>query len=568
MLTRARGFSLIDVIVGIALLLIFFMALFGLLRASLVLSTLAKASATATSIASVQMEYLRGLSYDNLGTIGGIPSGVVAPTATTTTDGLSYVTQTFISYVDDPADGLGANDTNGITTDYKRARVAVSYSIAGQSKSVVLVSDFAPPGIETTNGGGTLAINVVNASGTPVSSATVHITNPSTSPTVDLTTFTNVSGQVYLPGAATSSDYQVSVTKTGYSSAQTYARDTTNQNPNPGYLTVAQGQTTTQTFAIDLLAHLNLATFTPIATSTFSDTFANSAKLAATASTTVSSGVLTLISGATDGSARSVATSSPYLASWGTLTATTTMPTGTSVRLQVFNGSGALVPDAVLPGNSTGFTSFPVSLAGISTTTYPALAIGALLLTTGSSTPAIDAWALSYAAGPTPLPNVSFTLTGTKTIGSTGAGVPIYKTILNSATGSDGTQSSTLEWDSYSLTVPSYDVKDACATPPYALAPNSTVNASLYLVTKTTNNLRVIVTDNAGAVVPNATVTLANSSSGYSGTARSSSCGSAYFGSLASGSAYTVTIAKAGYTTTTFSNLSVSGASTYGATFP
>ncbi len=476
--------TLIEVVVGVALMLIVFLALFGILRASLLLSTLAKAEAGATALAQTQMEYLRSLTYDNVGTIGGIPSGVVPEDATTTEDGIPYETHTFISYVDDPADGLGANDTNGITTDYKRARVAVSYTIGGTTRSVVLVSNFAPPGIETTSGGGTLEINVVNASGNPVSDATVHIMNASTSPVIDVTTYTDTAGIVDLPGAATSSSYEVSVSRSGYSSAQTYARDATNQNPNPGYLTVVQDQTTTQTFAIDVLAHLNLATYSPAATSTFSDSFSGTSKLAAMSSTTVSGGALSLLSGASTGSARSIATSSSYLLQWGRLMATTSAPSGSSVALHIYDASGTLLPDSVLPGNSTGFTIFPVNLESVSTSTYPRLAVGATFTGNASSSPSIDEWSLSYLAGPFPLPNVSFTLTGAKTKGYENNGTPIPKTVVTASTGNDGTQGLTLEWDTYSLTLPNYTIDAANPVPPYALSPGSTTTASLILLPK------------------------------------------------------------------------------------
>lgn len=561
-----QGFGLIDVIVGTALMLVVFLSLFGILRASLLVSSLARAKAGATTIAQVQMEYLRGLSYDNLGTVGGIPAGTVAQDATTTENGIAYAVHTFVSYVDDPADGTGASDTNGITTDYKRARVAVSYTIAGQTRSVALVTNFAPPGIESSNGGGTIAINVVNASGAPVNDATVQIVNAAIVPTVNVTTFTNNTGVVYLPGAATSSEYQIAVSKTGYSSAQTYARDLTNQNPTPGYLAVAKDQTTTSTFAIDLLSTLSLATFSPVATSTFADAFADTSKLAAMASTTVAGGALTLLSGETSGSARSVATTSAYLATWGEAMATTTVPVGTSVALHIYDGAGSLIPDAVLPGNAAGFNSFPVPLYGISTTTYPSLALGADFIGTGSSAPAITGWSLSYRAGPVPLPNVSFTLTGAKTIGSTGAGAPIYKTIRSISTGNDGTQGVILEWDSYTLGVASYGIVDACPSPPYVIAPNTTPSATLFLAPVSSNSLRVVVTDNAGAAVGGASVTVART--GFSQTSSSSSCGSAYFNGLASASDYAVTIAKTGYTTTTFTGVSVTGASTFNASFP
>lgn len=562
---RIRGFSLIDVIVGIALLLIMFLSLFSILRASLMLSALTKAQAAAVELASAQMEYLRGLSYDALATVGGIPPGAVPQYATTVENNISYTTYTFVSYVDDPADGLGTNDTN--PNDYKRARVSVSYTIGGQTKSVTLESNFAPPGIETSNGGGTLAIDVVDATGNPVSDATVTIKNYLTNPTVDLTAFTNIAGKLLLGGAATSTDYQVSVTKSGYSSAQTYQRDTTNQNPNPGYLTVVKDQTTTGTFAIDRLATLNLTTYAAIATSTFSDVFADTSKLATMSSTTVSGGTLTLLGGETSGSAQSIAISPAHLTHWGEANSTLVLPPDTAVTVHLYDGTGTLLPDTVLPGNATGFSSFPVSLYSVSTTTYPSLALGADFFgTTTSSAPSIDTWSLSYAAGPTPLPNVSFTLTGAKTIGSTGAGVPIYKTIISGTTNTSGTYSSLLEWDGYSLTAPNYDIEDACPFPPYAIAPNTTANTSLFLKPSTANYLDVLVTNNVGTVVPGALVTL--SRTGYTRSVLSSSCGVAYFGGLPAETDYTVSAAKSGYTTTSLSNVSVSGVSSISITFP
>ncbi len=561
-----RGMSLIDVVVGVALLSVLLLALMGVLRASLLVSSLAKAKAGATATAQVQMEYLRSLTYANLGTEGGIPSGIVPEYATTTEDGFTYVTHTFIEYVDDPADGTGVNDTNGITTDYKRALVSVSYEAGGSPRSVALVSEFAPPGIESNNGGGTLAVNVVNASGAAVPGASVHIVNAAVSPAVDVTATTNTAGVVFLPGAATSTAYQVSVSKSGYSSAQTYAVDSTNQNPSPGYLTVVANQTTTQTFAIDLLNAFSLATYAPIATSTFADAFADTSKIAVSASTTVTNGSLTVVPGDTSGYARAVATTSSRLASWGQAMATTSVPTGATALIHIYDASGNLLPDTVLPGNAAGFSSFPIPLETVSTTTYPSLAVGATFTSGGTTEPSVSGWSLSYTEGPTPLPAVAFTLTGAKIIGTKSDGTPIPKTIISSATDATGVYSSNLEWDTYALSIPSYDLVDACTAPPYALSPGASERERVTVVPATANSLRVLVLDNTGAPVGQASVTL--SRTGFSETVASSACGSAYFGSLANASDYSLTVAKSGYTTVTVSGLTISGATTYDANFP
>jgi len=289
-----RGFSLIDVIVGTALMLVLFLALFGILRASLVLSTLAKAEAAGTELATTQMEYLHGLTYSAVGTVGGIPSGAIPQTATSSVDGVTYTTQTFIDYYDDPADGLGVNDTNGVTTDYKKGEVNVSYTLYGLTKSITLVSNFVPPGIESTTDGGTLSIHVVDKNNNGVGDATVQIIDSSTTPSVNFTTLSDSNGYVVIGGAATSSQFQVYVSRTGYSSAQTYARAGQNANPTPGYLTVTENQTTSATFAIDLLGTLIFSTFSPATTTAFSDFFTSSGNLASQTNTIVTGRALML----------------------------------------------------------------------------------------------------------------------------------------------------------------------------------------------------------------------------------------------------------------------------------
>ena len=552
-----RGMSLIDVVVGIALMLVLFLALFGVLRTSLTLSTQAKAEAAAVELANTQMEYLRGLSYDALGTLGGIPAGLIPQMATTTVDGMSYGVRTFIENYDDPVDSLGVSGTDGNTTDYKIGKVTVTYSIGGLSKSVSLISNFAPPGIETNLGGGTLAIHVVNTVGADVSDASVQIVNTSLSPTVDFTTFTNTSGLAVIGGAATSSSYQVYVSKPGYSSAQTYARTSQNVNPTPGFLTVVTSQTTTATFAIDLLASLTLSTYSPATTTAFVDSFADTSNLAGEKNTQVSGGALTLSNGALSGSAQSVAISPSYLDGWDILSATSSTPSGTDVAVQVLDASGTPLPDTVLAGNSSGFTSFPISLVGISTSTYPTLALEATLTSnSASTTPSLLGWSLSHTQGPEPLPNAPFTLTGTKTIGTSASTSPIYKTVLTDTTNSSGSKTESLEWDAYTLSNTNMPVIESCPNGPYQLQPSEATSTTLLLGVATTNTLLVAVQGEAGSPIGNAKVVLATP--GYAASVPTSTCGLAYFEGLAAGT-YAVTVSASGYTTTTLSAVAVSG---------
>ncbi len=561
--------TLIDVIVGSALVLIIFVSLLGILRASILVSSLAKARAGASSLAGSQMEYLRGLSYDALGTIGGIPAGNIPQNKTIVLDGVTYTVRTYIQYIDDPADGLGADDTNGITTDYKLAKIVVSYVSAGATREVTLLSNFSPVGIETTNGGGTLLIHVVNFSGTVLAGATVRIVNASTTPAIDLSTFSDTSGEVLLGGAPTSTEYQVYVSKDDYSSAQTYVRDSFNQNPNPGYLTVVKDETTAYTFPIDLLSSLTLLTYSPPASAEFSDTFADESLLSATSSMDAVLGDLELVDGALLGYATSTNIAPSNLYSWTSLSADTGISSGSGMRVRVYDSSGALLPDTVLSGNSEGFSSFPVSLSNVATSTYSTLVLGVIATTSNSSiVPKLFDWTVSYKTAPTPLADAGFTLTGTKEIGTTGAGAPIYKTVISTTTDALGVREMSLEGDKYSIVFGGYDVLDACATPPYFMGPGDFRTNSFILGDKTTNQLLVTVTDASNFPVQDASVSLSETAKGYSKTVDTSLCGTAYFGNLATSTDYSVDISKTGYTTTTFSNVEVDGQVFYVASFP
>lgn len=480
-----RGMTLIDVLVGSALVLIVFLGLFGILKLSLNVTSLAKLKATATALTTSRMEYVRSLPYESVGTVGGIPAGILPQNETVIDGGISFSVRTYVEYVDDARDGLAASDSNSITTDYKNVKIVTTYLGNGSTRDVTLISSVAPVGIETTTGGGTLQVTVVDAAGTSVSGASVRVVNSAVSPAVDVTTFSDVNGRVTFGGAATSTQYQVFVSKTGYSSAQTYARDSTNQNPTPGYLTVVRNQTTSSAFAIDVLANLTLRTFTPVRAAVFFDSFADSSKVSQGSSVAIGGGVVQLTGApgtyAASGSVLSTTTAPAYLSSWTSASSTASRPVGTDVRVSVTDASGTLIPDAALAGNSTGFTGV-INLSGLSTTTYPGLKLRATLSSSDVlQTPTLSDWELGYQEGPIPLTNIAFTLTGTKTIGTTGAGASIYKTIVSTTTDSAGARSLNLEWDLYTLAIPGRTIIESSPETPYELQPGSTLDARVIL---------------------------------------------------------------------------------------
>lgn len=560
--------TLIEVLFGISLVMIAFVGFFALFQVSIDIVSASKSRAGATALANERMEYIRSLSYSAVGTVNGIPAGNIPQTEEVTLNGTVYERRTLIQYVDDSADGEGASDENGITTDYKRAKVEMTWTIRGVERSYSLVSSIVPKGVESVAGGGTLSIQVFDALAQPVSSASVRIYNQLATSTVDVTTYTNASGIVLFPGTPTASGYQITVTKNGYSTAKTYTADSANPNPSPRHLSISTNQTTSASFSIDVLSALSVRTWEPIVADEWSDTFADGAFLASLSSTTVAGGSLTLTN--TEGYAYSNAVAPEYLASWEELAWSATVPSGASALVRVYadaGGTPVLISDEALPGNSAGFTSSPVSLSSLSTSTYPRLVLYAELADGSAETsPSLEDWEIVYEKGPTPLPSIPFTIRGAKTIGTDADGASIYKLEEDVSTDVSGAYETTLEWDAYTLTVdPSegYDVAESCLPQPTSVAPGNSVLSDMYLVPATTNSLLVAVRHaTSSELIGDVSVRLYKT--GVDLYATTTSCGQAFFPGLSAGTgagAYSIDVSKTGYTTGTFTDVPVSGAS-------
>jgi len=567
--SRRKGMSLIEVVFGIGMMALVFWSLFGVFKISIEIVMSSKAKIGALALANEKVEFIRSLSYDAVGTAGGIPSGALPQTEAVSLNQVDYTRRTFIQYVDAPQDGSGASDTNAITADYKVVKVELTWDIKGDTRSYSLVTSVVPRGMESLAGGGTISVAVLDALGAPLPGAEVRVVNATTNPAIDVTTFSNADGLVIFPGAPAASNYAVTVTKDGYSTAQTYDSTAANPNPMPAHLSVAEAQTTNATFAIDRLSDLTVLTYEPIKTESFEDLFTSGASVASYASTTLSGEdvVLTQSLGMYDalGSLTSVTIAPTLLYRWGSVAWEAVSPAGTSIRTQVLYESApdsfTPLPDAVLPGNAAGFATSPVDISGVPVT-YPRLRLMASLTTNdGLITPTLASWTLSYERGPVPVPSVPFALRGTKTIGSDAGANPIYKYDDDHTTDSGGQVSiDDLEWDTYLLTLGSgtgWDIAESCPFQPFGLSPGVTATTTLYLVPESAHSLLLAVHDTAGAVIPGGVVRLYRT--GYDETQTGSSCGQTFFSDLQAAS-YTAEVSAPGFQPATVSGIDVTGA--------
>ncbi len=261
-----RGTSLIEVVIAVGIF-----SMIGLMFAqTFALATAhvadARTRSGAIAVATQQMEQLRNLSYDDVAVQGGVPNGTIDPDQYVTLGAKEYRVITDIRYVDDPDDGtIDDIPADTLPTDYKIVQIDVTWDDASPLHRVRLVSQFVPPGIEQASGGGTMVINVFDANGAPLEDAQVRIVNTGTVPQIDITTFTDASGRLLVPGAPAASDYAITVSKDGYETVQTYPPyPTSTFYPNDRHMTVNEGLLTVQSLLSSKLSDVTLSIQDPL----------------------------------------------------------------------------------------------------------------------------------------------------------------------------------------------------------------------------------------------------------------------------------------------------------------
>jgi prepilin-type N-terminal cleavage/methylation domain-containing protein len=260
------GFTLMELLVCIA---IFAILLTGVLGSFAATTRAVKSSREKTILSSLSTNYLeiiRNMPYGQVGTINGSPNGGLPDFTNAYSqniNGIIYKIYYEVTYIDDPADGTALAGTDPYPADYKQVKMDILNTSTNQINS--FFTSVVPKGLEGTVNQGALQIQVIDSQGNPIPGVNVHITYPTTTPSIILDRLTDSTGQwveVGLPPAA--HNYRVVVSKTGYSQDQTYA--VTAQNPNPLHpdATVAVGQVTKITFSIDLISNLTIKTLNAV----------------------------------------------------------------------------------------------------------------------------------------------------------------------------------------------------------------------------------------------------------------------------------------------------------------
>lgn len=264
-----HGLTLIEALVASAVFVVFSIAIYRLYGTVFTLSGRIRTKTVMTEVAGEQFEFIRNLAYSNVGTVGGIPAGIVEQSQTVTRNGVTFEVTTTIRNIDDPADGtLGGTPGDLSPADKKLVEIEVLCTACKDAPNLVYTSVVAPKNLETENGNGALVIRAIDASGQPVVGADVHIVNGAVSPAVDISDVTGASGVLTIVDAPPSSQgYDVTVTKDGYSAERTYLPGApANPNPSKPHLTVVANTISQSTFSIDATGSYDIVTQSPMCT--------------------------------------------------------------------------------------------------------------------------------------------------------------------------------------------------------------------------------------------------------------------------------------------------------------
>lgn len=504
-LTSNTGFTLIETLVGTSILLIVIIGLYGIFQLGLRVANQSKMRITATALANKGIESAKNLPYNEIGTIGGIPPGVISETEEVITNNATYTIKTTVNYIDDPFDGVAPADT--VPNDYKKVKVKVSWEgfLGGD---VALLTDIAPLGLETTEGGGSLFISVFGALGLGIGQADIHIVNTAVDPNINVSYQTNNDGEYLVAGAPSSTAYEITASKPGYSTHRTYG-DNEVTTPEKPHGLVLEGKLTTISFSIDKVSSFRVRTRSPWGSESFTDSFPDDSQVAELSDTVIDMGQVGLATTTegywANGYLISATIAPESLDEWNKLSWDDGKPVNTDIKYQLLyatNTNWELIPDSDLSDNFEGFDSSPADLSELSVETYPQIRIKGNLSTDSIvATPSLYSWDVSWkTTETTSIGNVSFNLRGNKIIGTDSEEEPVYKYSADLITNTGGQLTiNDIEWDSYTFTIDPAENLDLVETDPVSdpigedidLIPDTTQQVTLMLDAE--NELLVVV---------------------------------------------------------------------------
>jgi hypothetical protein len=212
-LRSQAGFSMIEIMVGGFVLVVglVVMAQFFASAASRIMES--DVRSVLHQVATQDLESIRGLDYNDVGTTDGHPQGVLAPDENRTVQNLTVRIHREVVFWTD------SSYTGPYPANYRRVTVSVA-AVNHDALAPVEVTSNVAGGVP----GGSLDITVTDITGAPVPDAQIVITNTHLIPNVNINSAairTDSNGKMIVPGLTPDDtpNYVVTVSKAGYNTA-------------------------------------------------------------------------------------------------------------------------------------------------------------------------------------------------------------------------------------------------------------------------------------------------------------------------------------------------------------
>lgn len=263
-----KGFSLVELLVGVAVFSVICVSVYTSYISIFEVVHTSRGKLQAVDLVNEQFEIIRNLPYSDVGIYGGIPNGILDNTQTLVRGQNTFDVLTTIRNVDDPFDGtLGGAPNDLSPADFKLVEIEINCSTCKNFTPIVFTSRVAPKNLETASTNGALFVRVFDANGDPVVGANVHVENSQTVPPIVIDDVTNTNGMLQIVDAPPGVNaYDITVTKSGYSTDRTIAPTVGNPNPSKPLATVVLQQVTQLSFTIDRVSNFNVSSVTQTCT--------------------------------------------------------------------------------------------------------------------------------------------------------------------------------------------------------------------------------------------------------------------------------------------------------------
>jgi type II secretory pathway pseudopilin PulG len=225
--SNEQGFTLVEILVAGIVMVVGFIFIAQMFTSSAARILTSDTRSLMSQVATQQIEKIRGMQYQDVGTVGGQPSGLLPDSEIITSQGRDFLIVREVTYITD------SSYSGPFPANYRRATVKVYLTTSLSSDPVVAdthVSRVVDAVVMNTNVaggalGGTLDIAVTDLSGEGVPNAQLVITDNLLSPHVLINAAairTDADGKLMVPGLTPDPNggYNVRASKSGYNSAE------------------------------------------------------------------------------------------------------------------------------------------------------------------------------------------------------------------------------------------------------------------------------------------------------------------------------------------------------------